>query len=111
MKTGEELGMKESHGEGLANHTGPESCMGTGNGVNEALTGVRAGWVLSPEIKGNTPGADGLLLLGKQHCPHRYGEGWAGPAGSETPCMHGSSLRGNRETLRLALVDRTRSVR
>jgi RNA-directed DNA polymerase len=82
--------------------------MGTGNGVNEALTGVRAGWVLSPEIKGNTPGADGLLLLGKQHCPHRYGEGWAGPAGSETPCMHGSSLRGNRETLCLVLGLRAR---
>jgi hypothetical protein len=42
MKIGKELGMKESHGEGLANHTGPEPCIGTGNGVNEALTGVRA---------------------------------------------------------------------
>jgi hypothetical protein len=26
MKIGKELGMKESHGEDLANHTGPESC-------------------------------------------------------------------------------------
>jgi hypothetical protein len=81
MKIGKELRMKEFYGEGLANHTGPEACMGTGNGVDEALTGVRAGWVLSPEIEGNTPGVDNLPLLGKQHCPHRYGEGWAAPAG------------------------------
>jgi RNA-directed DNA polymerase len=95
--------MEESYGEGLANHTGPESCISTGNGAGEALTGVRAGWVLSPEIK-RVSGADGLLIRGKQHCPHRYGEGWAGPAGSKTPCMHGSFLRGNREALRLTLV-------
>ena len=39
MKIGKELGMKESYGEGLANHTGPESCPGTGNrrgGSNQA---------------------------------------------------------------------------
>jgi RNA-directed DNA polymerase len=99
--------MKESHGEGLANHTGPESCIGTGNGAGEALTGVRAGWVLSPEIK-RVPGADGLPIRGKQHCSHRYGEGWAGPAGSEIPCMHESSLRGNREALRLTLAGRAK---
>jgi hypothetical protein len=31
IKTGEELGMKESYDEGLANHIGPESCADNGN--------------------------------------------------------------------------------
>jgi hypothetical protein len=35
--------MKESHDEGVATNTGPESCGGAREGVAEALTGVRAG--------------------------------------------------------------------
>jgi len=42
--------MKESYGEGVAIHTGPESCGGDSNVMAEALTGVRAGRVLSREI-------------------------------------------------------------
>lgn len=42
--------MEESYGEGLANHTGPESCGGDSNVTAEALTGVRTGQVLSREI-------------------------------------------------------------
>lgn len=42
--------MKEPYGEGVANHTGPESCGGGSNAMAEALTGVRAGQVLSREI-------------------------------------------------------------
>ena len=105
MKTGREEGMKESHVEGLANHNGSESCADVGNGASEALTGESAGWVLSPEIKGHISGADALPLRGRQHCIHRYGEGYADPAGSESPGMHGKALRGNREPLRLALED------
>lgn len=41
--------MKESYGEGIASHTGPESCTAVRKGVGEALTGVRAGQVLSHE--------------------------------------------------------------
>jgi hypothetical protein len=41
--------MEVSYGEGLASHTGPESCGGTREGVFEALTRVRAGWVSSHE--------------------------------------------------------------
>lgn len=36
--------------EGIANHTGPESCAGHCEVLGEALTGVRAGQVLSREI-------------------------------------------------------------
>src|SRR5436309_3810901 len=41
--------MKESYGEGVATHTGPESCGVVCKGGVEALTGVRAGRVLSRE--------------------------------------------------------------
>lgn len=41
--------MRVSYGEGLASHTGSESCVGVQEGVREALTGVRAGWVSSLE--------------------------------------------------------------
>ena len=41
--------MKESYGEGVASHTGPESCIVAREGEGEALTGVHAGWVLSRE--------------------------------------------------------------
>jgi hypothetical protein len=50
VKTGGVLRMKEPHGEGVATHTGPESCGDTSNGVTEALTGVRTGQVWSHEI-------------------------------------------------------------
>jgi DDE superfamily endonuclease len=48
-ETGRVLRMKESYDEGLANHIGPESCAGSRKVTREALTGVCAGWVLSPE--------------------------------------------------------------
>jgi hypothetical protein len=44
VKTGEEWWMKVPYGEGLASHTGPESCVWTRKSAGEALTGeVRAG--------------------------------------------------------------------
>ena len=49
-KTGKVSWMKEPYGEGVASHTGPESCGGSSNAAAEALTGVRAGQVLSREI-------------------------------------------------------------
>src|SRR5581483_8515567 len=48
-KAGEVSWMRVPYGEDLASHTGPESCVGTREGGGEALTGVRAGWPLSPE--------------------------------------------------------------
>lgn len=42
--------MVEVHyGDGLANHTDPESCIGVRKVAGEALTGERAGQVLSRE--------------------------------------------------------------
>src|SRR5579859_2720594 len=42
--------MQVSYGEGIANHTGPELCVASREAGDEALAGVRAGQVLSPEI-------------------------------------------------------------
>jgi hypothetical protein len=51
--------MQVSYGEGLASRTGSESCVDVCEDVVEALTGVRVGWVLSPENVLNRS-ADGL---------------------------------------------------
>ena len=42
--------MKEPYEEGVAIHFGPESCVGSREGSGEALTGVRASRISSPEI-------------------------------------------------------------
>jgi RNA-directed DNA polymerase len=54
--------MKEPYGEGIANHSNPESCASYGNTAGEALTGAHAGQPLSSEI----------TLIG---VPTPYGEG------------------------------------
>ena len=95
--------MKESYGEGLATHTGPESCVADREVGSEALTGVRTGWVLSREIHapGRKPrvlrGADAVEVSGRQHRACRQREARQDPARSETPSMCGSTSDGNRE--------------
>ena len=101
--------MKESNNEDLANHIGPESCVDDPQGRGEALTRERAGWVLSPE-RDLSPSVDGFQVHGRQHYTGRYGKACVGSAGSETPCMHGSTLSRNREALRLAYRVRSRSA-
>ena len=96
--------MKESHGEGLASHAGPESCGGGGNTAAEALTGVCAGPVLSSEIKDRVSGADRLMAMGRQHAVNRVGKRCSGLTESKTRCMYRSTLCGNREIPRLALA-------
>jgi len=88
--------MKESNIEGIANHGGPESCVDARKGAGEALTGVRAGWAIEPrnqrsgvptplsEAEGNIAGS-------------AIGELAADPARSKNLCMHGISMRENRE--------------
>ena len=43
--------MQVHYGEGVANHTGPESCAARREACGEALTGVRAGQPLSRETR------------------------------------------------------------
>lgn len=55
-KAGEVLRMKESNDQGSANQIGPESCTTARKDGREALTGVRAGWLL--QSRKHLPGAD-----------------------------------------------------
>jgi hypothetical protein len=93
--------MKVPHVEGLATHSGPESCAGAGNCAREALTGESAGWVFSREThaprKRVLRGADVLGDGGRQHRARRHREVRRDPARSEAPSTHGSISRGNRE--------------
>ena len=91
--------MKESYVKGLANHNDPESCGGAREGDGEALTGERAGRVLSREMEIDRD-ADPVGERGRPQPTCRNGEARRYPARSETPGMHGSNLRENREILR-----------
>lgn len=75
--------MKESYGEGIASHPGPESCVGIGNGAREALTGGSTGQPLSPEI---------LDIEGADAVPLRWKATATGPSNART----GRTLRGRR---------------
>ena len=88
--------MKESYGEGLATHTGPESCGAAREGGVEALTGVRAGRVLSRE-RTFLRDADAVGESGRPHPVHRYREVLGSPARSETPSTQGNISHENRE--------------
>jgi hypothetical protein len=91
--------MKESHVEGLATHSGPESCEAARKGSVEALTGVRAGRVLSRESEGRLRDADAVEISARHHRTHRYREMPPGPARSQTPCTYGNTSHENREAL------------
>ncbi len=93
--------MKVSNVKGLANRDDPESCGGVCKNADEALTGESAGWVLSHEII-NVRDADPVRRRGRPQSTYRFGKGRWYPARSETPGMHGSNLRENREILRLS---------
>ena len=54
-------------------------------------------------VRDMRPSADVLQLYRRQYLTARNGEGYKDLAGSETSCMHGSFLRGNREALYPAL--------
>ena len=85
--------------EGLANRNGPESCVGVGDHDGEALTGERAGRVLSREIHESLRGADAVETGGRPHLTCRHRKARQDPARSETPCMRGRTASGNREVL------------
>src|SRR5712692_8160541 len=89
--------MKESHGEGVATHTGPESCEGVRKDEREALTGEGAGRVFSRE-RTILRDADAVEEGGRSHPERRYRETFGSPARSETPCTHRHTSRENRES-------------
>ena len=71
-------------GEGVATHTGPESCVAHREVGGEALTGVRVGRPLSRE-SAYSPGCRRRSGCGRQHGWVRQCECLADPAWSETP--------------------------
>src|SRR3989304_5748627 len=89
--------MKESHGEGVATHTDPESCAAAREGGGEALTGGGAGRVLSRE-RPTLRDADAVEPSGRPHPRRRYRETLRSPARSETPSMPRHTSRENRES-------------
>jgi group II intron reverse transcriptase/maturase len=88
--------MKEPYVKGVANHDDPESCGGAREGTAEALTGARAGRVLSRENL-TDQGADTVLLVEGNTSTAREASAEATLRGLETPGMQGSSGSGNRE--------------
>src|ERR671931_710598 len=83
--------MKESYGEGVATHTGPESCVVVRKGDGEALTGGKAGRVLSREISTPWPkpralrGADAVRRQRKATPDAPRARGAAGPRAVRDP--------------------------
>src|SRR5438552_18952535 len=77
--------MQESYGEGIATHTGPESCGAAREGGVEALTGVRAGRVLSREREILWDADDERTWeVGQAHCTDEVPEqGWATGGGGD----------------------------
>jgi hypothetical protein len=95
--------VKVSYVEGVASHNGLESCGVARKSDVEALTEERTGWVLSRENmtllrkQQALQGADALEISGKATPDAPLSQGAPGPARSETPCMYGTILCGNRE--------------
>ncbi len=96
--------MKESYGEGVASHTGPESCAAVREGGSEALTGEQAGRVLSRE-RASLRDANAVEEGGRPHPARRYRETRWSPARSETLGMPGHTSRENRESPWLPAAD------
>ena len=95
--------MKVSYVEGLASYDGPESCVHNRKDVGEALTGGRAGRVLSRVI--HAPRRElrvvrGAEAVGERRRPHwgcRNGEAATDPARSKTLRTRASTSFGNRD--------------
>ncbi|SRR6266567_1940004 len=108
--------MEVSKVKGVANHNDPESCVARSNPRGEALTGERAGWVLSRENE-SVRDADPVGERGRPQPTRRFGKARWYPARSETPGMYGSNPRENREILRppkparLGRIEKSKDVR
>ena len=91
--------MEVSYSEGLAIHTGPESCGAAREGGIEALTGESAGRVFSRE-RVILRDADAVRRGGRQHRMRRYREAHSSPARSQTPSTYRNTSHGNRDIQR-----------
>jgi hypothetical protein len=104
--------MKVSYVEGIANHDGLESCVSARKDAGKALTEERTGLVLSREMhallrkRQVLRDADVVEVNGRQHWWHRHHKVQLDPARSETLCMYGNTLCGNREIPRLSAEER-----
>jgi len=77
--------MKESYGEGVATHTGPESCAVGRKDGGEALTGERAGQPLSRGKRITLSGADAVEGGGKATPGAAIARAVHGPGAVEDP--------------------------
>ena len=109
--------MKKSYESGSATHIGPESCGAAREGGVEALTGERAGRVLS-RVSLLLRDADAVGESGRHHLVHQYREVYQSPARSETPCTYVDASLGNREipsspraALALGRIGKSKDVR
>jgi hypothetical protein len=89
--------MREPYAEGLATHGGPESCGRACEGAAEALTGERAGRVLSREIFLEFWGPKPWSWQKAIPAAALTRRAAAALARSKTPSMYGNTLRENRE--------------
>lgn len=88
--------MKVPYEKGVADHLGPESCVGSCEAAGEALTGENAGLAIEPR-KNLLRGVDVVRQDGKPHRWPRSGKLPVDPAWSENQGMHRSTSHGNRE--------------
>ena len=86
--------MQVSYSEGVASHTGPESCVGVREGAGEALTGERIG---QPSSRENliVPDAD-VFRITEGNMESATTRALVQSGVVLDPGMCGSSLRGNR---------------
>jgi hypothetical protein len=82
--------MKESYVKDLANHDGPELCVGVPRGRSEALARGARRRAIEPR-KALGWGADAVLTSGRQHRWRRFREPSMDPTGSENLCMRAIS--------------------
>jgi hypothetical protein len=90
------------HDEGVANRIDPESCANTREGIGEALTGGRAGEVLSGESN-VVRGADAVVACRRQQARVRHRKDLGHPASSLDPEHVRRSLVREPGDLRFAL--------
>ena len=88
--------MKESHSEGVANHTDPESCGETQEGLAEALTGESTGRAIEPRNYMKLRDADAVSCA-EGHTFSTAKRGAEGSREVEDPGTYGRVLHGNRE--------------